>query len=148
MQPTEVMRVWWSCYWNLEQISRLRMKTIWMWWTWLWDRETKSVCSTQNIERFLFRSIWDWASVSETLITICKTRQSSIVCCIELHSFSFQFSKLLNDTCCHYLNDCASEKVQQKLHSWVWFMLWLAIIHHLQKQTAPWVRLLDRFKTR
>lgn len=131
MQPTEVMRAWWSCYWNLEQISRLRMKTIWIWWTWLWGREIKSVCSTQNSERFLFWSLQ--------------------LCCIELHSFSFQFSKLLNDTCCHYLNDSASERVRQNLHSWVWFMLWLRGHYSPlaeSKQTAPRVRLLDRFKTR
>lgn len=129
MQPMGVMRALWSCYWNLEQISLLRMRTIWMWWTWLWDRETKSVCRTQNIERLSSWSMHQYLRLSSQYARLDRV---AFVCGIEL-SFSFQFSKLLNDTCCHYLNDCNSLKVQQKLRSWVWFMLRLAIIHHLQK---------------
>lgn len=86
MQPMGVMRALWSCYWNLEQISLLRMRTIWMWWTWLWDRETKSVCRTQNIERLSSWSMHQYLRLSSQYARLGRV---AFVCGIELFLFHF-----------------------------------------------------------
>lgn len=142
-----VMRALWSCYWNLEQISLLRMRTIWMWWTWLWDRETKSVCRTQNIERLSSWSMHQYLRLSSQYARLGRV---AFVCGIELSFFFISVQQVI-------------ERHMLSLFEWLQFLksptktAQLSLVHvetgHYSplaesKQTASWVILLDRLKAR